>query len=76
MQRIRQGYYSDAYFVFTKKLLEDEGEHPRVTMQVFQKEESVLGGIDEAIAILKLVLRAARSTASGCPAGTTSSCTR
>ncbi len=54
VQRIRQGYYSDAYFVFTKKLLEDEGEHPRVTMQVFQKEESVLGGIDEAIAVLKL----------------------
>jgi nicotinate phosphoribosyltransferase len=54
VQRIRQGYYSDAYFVFTKQLLEDEGEHPRVTMQVFQKEESVLGGIDEAIAILKL----------------------
>lgn len=54
VKRIRQGYYSDAYFVFTKKLLEDEGEHPRVTMQVFQKEQSVLGGIDEAIAILKL----------------------
>jgi nicotinate phosphoribosyltransferase len=54
VQRIRQGYYSDAYFVFTKQLLEDEGEHPHVTMQVFQKEESVLGGIDEAIAILKL----------------------
>src|SRR5579875_4134563 len=54
VQRIREGYYSDAYFVFTKELLEDEGEHPRVTMQVFQKEESVLGGIDEAIAVLKL----------------------
>jgi nicotinate phosphoribosyltransferase len=54
VQRIRDGYYSDAYFVFTKHLLEDEGEHPHVTMQVFQKEESVLGGIDEAIAILKL----------------------
>jgi nicotinate phosphoribosyltransferase len=54
VQRIRDGYYSDAYFVFTKKLLEDEGEHPHVTMQVFQKEQSVLGGIDEAIAVLKL----------------------
>jgi nicotinate phosphoribosyltransferase len=28
--------------------------HPRVTMQVFQKHRSVLGGIDEAIAVLKL----------------------
>ncbi len=53
MDRIRSGYYSDAYFVLTKNLLEGEGEHPHVTMQVFQKEDSVLGGIDEAIAILK-----------------------
>ncbi len=54
IDRIRQGYYSDAYFVYTKELLEAEGHHPRVTMQVFQKQESVLGGIDEAIAVLKL----------------------
>jgi nicotinate phosphoribosyltransferase len=54
VERIREGYYSDAYFVQTKKLLEQEGEHPRVTMQVFQKHDSLLGGIDEAIAILKL----------------------
>src|SRR3984885_8314442 len=53
VQRIREGYYSDAYFVLTKQLLQDEGEHPHVTMQVFQKQESVLGGIDEAIAVLK-----------------------
>jgi nicotinate phosphoribosyltransferase len=54
VDRIRSGYYSDAYFVLTKSLLEAEGEHPHVTMQVFQKEDSVLGGIDEAIAILKM----------------------
>jgi nicotinate phosphoribosyltransferase len=54
IDRIRQGYYSDAYFVYTKETLEAEGHHPRVTMQIFQKRESVLGGIDEAIAILKL----------------------
>jgi nicotinate phosphoribosyltransferase len=54
VDRIRSGYYSDAYFVLTKNLLEAEGEHPHVTMQVFQKEDSVLGGIDEAIAILKM----------------------
>jgi nicotinate phosphoribosyltransferase len=54
VDRIRQGYYSDAYFVYTKETLEAEGHHPHVTMQVFQKRESVLGGIDEAIAILKL----------------------
>ncbi|MBV8432366.1 MAG: quinolinate phosphoribosyl transferase [Solirubrobacterales bacterium] len=54
VDRIRNGYYSDAYFDYTKQLLETEGYHPRVTMQVFQKQQSVLGGIDEAIAVLKL----------------------
>jgi nicotinate phosphoribosyltransferase len=54
VDRIRRGYYSDAYFVYTKQALEAEGEHPLVTMQVFQKRDSVLGGIDEAIAVLKL----------------------
>ncbi len=54
VERIRDGYYSDAYFVHTKSLLEAEGHHPNVTMQVFQKRESLLGGVDEAIAIVKL----------------------
>jgi nicotinate phosphoribosyltransferase len=54
VERIRDGYYSDAYFVYTKQLLEAEGHHPQLTMQVFQKHESLLGGIDEAIAVLKL----------------------
>jgi nicotinate phosphoribosyltransferase len=54
VERIRDGYYSDAYFVHTKSLLEAEDHHPGVTMQVFQKHQSLLGGIDEAIAVLKL----------------------
>jgi nicotinate phosphoribosyltransferase len=54
VERIREGYYSDAYFNFTKELLEERGHCPRVTMQIFQKEESILGGVDEAIAVLKL----------------------
>ncbi len=53
VERIRDGYYSDAYFVYTKQLLEAEQRHPRVTMQVFQKRDSILGGVDEAIAVLK-----------------------
>jgi nicotinate phosphoribosyltransferase len=53
-EKIRDGYYTDAYFNFTKELLEAEDEHPNVVMQVFQKKHSVLGGIDEAIAVLKL----------------------
>src|SRR5213078_4536637 len=52
--KIREGYYSDAYFNHTKALLEAEGHRPSVLMQVFQKHHSVLGGIDEAIAVLKL----------------------
>jgi len=55
VERMREGYYSDAYFNFTKTVLETKDRHPRVLMQVFQKyEHAVLGGMDEAIAILKL----------------------
>jgi nicotinate phosphoribosyltransferase len=54
VDRIRAGYYSDAYFNFTKQLLEREDKHAHVTMQVFQKKHSVLGGVDEAVAVLKL----------------------
>jgi len=54
VERLRDGYYADAYFVYTKELLEHTGHHPRVLMQVFQKQQSLLGGIDEAIAVLKL----------------------
>ncbi len=52
--RLRAGYYSDAYFNLAKELLEAEDRHPRVLMQVFQKHDAVLGGVDEAIAVLKL----------------------
>src|SRR4051794_6279229 len=52
--RLRAGYYSDAYFNSTKELLEAEDRHPRVLMQVFQKQDSLLGGVDEAIAVLKV----------------------
>jgi nicotinate phosphoribosyltransferase len=53
IERIREGYYSDQYFNLTKDLLEADDHRPQVLMQVFQKEESILGGIDEAIAILR-----------------------
>jgi nicotinate phosphoribosyltransferase len=53
VERIRSGYYSDAYFNLSKELLEAEEHHPRVAMQVFQRKHSVLGGIDEAVAVLK-----------------------
>src|SRR5215203_2020161 len=53
VEKIRDGYYSDAYFNHTKALLEADGHHPHVVMQVFQREVSILGGVDEAIAVLK-----------------------
>jgi nicotinate phosphoribosyltransferase len=53
VERMRDGYYSDQYFNLTRELLLEEDRHPRVLMQVFQKEQSVLGGIDEAVAVLK-----------------------
>jgi nicotinate phosphoribosyltransferase len=53
VERIRNGYYSDAYFNHAKDLLERRDRHPHVLMQVFQKQHSVLGGVDEAIAVLR-----------------------
>jgi nicotinate phosphoribosyltransferase len=53
VEKLREGYYSDAYFNLTKALLEADEHHPRVLMQVFQRKESILGGIDEAVAVLK-----------------------
>ncbi|MFK7847965.1 MAG: quinolinate phosphoribosyl transferase [Rhodothermales bacterium] len=54
IQELRRGYRSDIYFWRQKKILEHHNLHPSVTMQVFQKKEAVLCGIDEAIAILKV----------------------
>ena len=51
---MREGYYSDKYFVRARELLRKDRHRPRVTMQVFGKAHASLGGIDEAIAILKL----------------------
>ncbi len=54
VERMRQGYYSDKYFVRAREVLLADGHRPRVLMQVFGKSHAYLGGIDEAIAILKL----------------------
>jgi nicotinate phosphoribosyltransferase len=51
---MREGYYTDVYFNQARETLLADGRHPRVVMQVFQKKTAVLGGMDEAIAILKL----------------------
>ena len=54
VEKMREGYYTDAYFNHTRQVLLADDRHPRVVMQAFQKHHSFLGGIDEAIAVLKL----------------------
>jgi hypothetical protein len=51
---MREGYYSDKYFVRAREVILADHHRPRVLMQVFGKSQGYLGGIDEAIAILKL----------------------
>ena len=51
---MKAGYYTDAYFNHTRDALLADGRRPQVLMQVFQKQHAWLGGMDEAIAILKL----------------------
>jgi nicotinate phosphoribosyltransferase len=54
VEKMRDGYYADAYFNHARATLLQDGRRPRVVLQVFQKNESYLGGMDEAIAVLKL----------------------
>ena len=54
VEKMREGYYTDAYFNHARETLLQDGRRPRVVMQLFQKKHSFLGGMDEAIAILKL----------------------
>jgi nicotinate phosphoribosyltransferase len=61
VERLRDGWYTDAYFNNAKAVLAREGLHPRVLMQVFQRHEAILGGIDEALAVLRLCSGARRA---------------
>ncbi len=54
VEKMREGYYSDKYFVRAREVLVADRHRPRVLMQVFGKRHAFLGGVDEAIAILKL----------------------
>jgi nicotinate phosphoribosyltransferase len=54
VEKMRAGYYTDAYFNHTRETLRADGLAPQVVMQVFQKRHAYLGGMDEALAILKL----------------------
>ena len=54
VEKMRAGWYTDAYFNHTRATLNHDGRRPSVLMQVFQKRHAYLGGMDEALAILKL----------------------
>lgn len=54
VQKMAEGYYSDKYFVRARDVLRADHHHATVLMQVFGKTHAYVGGIDEAIAILKL----------------------
>src|SRR5437764_5873021 len=54
VEKMRAGWYTDAYFDHARATLLADGRHPRVVVQVFQKHHAWLGGMDEAIAILRL----------------------
>jgi nicotinate phosphoribosyltransferase len=56
IEKMRSGYYSDKYFLHTRDVLLAQQNRTEVTVQAFAKKHAWLGGIDEAIAILKLCL--------------------
>ena len=53
VEKMRDGYYTDAYFNHTRAALLHDGRRPRVLMQLFQRHHAMLGGMDESIAILE-----------------------
>ena len=56
VERMREGHYTDKYFLYARDVLLADRHNPEVTLQVFQKRHAWLGGIDEAIAILRTCL--------------------
>jgi len=54
VEKMRAGWYTDAYFNHARATLLEDGRRPHVVVQVFQKSHAYLGGMDEAIAVLKL----------------------
>ena len=54
VERIRAGDFSDVYFNRARQALRAEGRSAQVTWQVTVKRAGWLGGIDEAVALLRL----------------------
>ncbi|MEP7346423.1 MAG: hypothetical protein ABI877_14225, partial [Gemmatimonadaceae bacterium] len=54
--RMREGWYSDRYFVRTARTIAHDGRDPLVCMQVFAKQHGVLAGAYETIRMLQTQL--------------------
>ena len=54
VHEMRRGYRSDVYFWRAKRTLERVGHRDIATVQVFQKQQAVLCGEEESLAILLL----------------------
>ena len=53
IERIRRGYYSAVYFNRTKHILLQEKNLQIATMQIFQKQNAVLCGIQPVLELFK-----------------------
>jgi nicotinate phosphoribosyltransferase len=54
VEQIKRGFYTDAYFVRAREVIQQDERSPQVIMQFTGKHEGWVGGIDETIAVLKL----------------------
>ncbi len=52
VEEIKKGFYSDVYFMRSQKILAKEQMNVHVTMQIFQRNNAILCGIDEVLALL------------------------
>lgn len=54
--RMREGWYSDRYFLRTARTIASSGKDPVVCMQVFAKKHGVIAGVYEVIRMLQTQL--------------------
>jgi len=54
VDQIKQGFFTDAYFVRAREVVRQDARTPKVLMQFSGKNDGWVSGVDEAIALLKL----------------------
>jgi len=54
IEQIKQGFYTDIYFVRAREIVRQDKRSSSVVMQFSGKSEGWIGGVDEVIALLKL----------------------